>query len=58
MIAKLPVSNLLCLQPKSVMKKPEVGRLVRELVIALVQVGDNKGPGHVGASWNRVPIVC
>lgn len=39
------------------MKKPEVGRLVRELVIALVQVGGNEGPDHVGASWNRVTIL-
>lgn len=27
-------------------------------VIALVQVRDNEGQGHVGASWNRVPVMC
>lgn len=36
------------------MKKPEVGRPVRALVIAVVQVKDNEGAGHVGVGWNRV----
>lgn len=56
-IFRLLTSNLLCLQPKSLMKKPEVRRLVQK-IIALVQVRENEKPGYVGATWNGAPIMC